>query len=72
MRASRATEIERDYGAKAESLWLGHSQKVAKKFYLMVTEDIYDAAVAGKRVVQSADTVDTVPFPGVTRGQVAS
>jgi hypothetical protein len=50
MRASRATEIKRDYGAKAESLWLGHSQEVAKKFYLMVTEEVYAAAVAGKKV----------------------
>jgi len=54
MRASRATEIERGYGAKAESVWLGHSQEVAKKSYLMVTEEAY-AAAAGNRVIGSQD-----------------
>jgi integrase len=72
MRASRATEIERDYGAKAESAWLGHSQKVAKKFYLMVTEEVFDAAFAGTKKVQSVDAVGIVPFPGVTLGDKAA
>jgi integrase len=50
MRASRATEVERDYGAMAESLWLGHSMKTAKDFYLFVPEEVSAAAVAGKEV----------------------
>jgi len=53
MRASRATEVEREYGAKAESVWLGHSQKVAWKAYLMVTEEVYTAASAGRTVAGS-------------------
>ena len=67
MRASRATEIERDYGAKAESLWLGHSQEEAKKSYLMVTEEVYAAAVAGHKVVESVAQAVVVPFPGITQ-----
>jgi len=54
MRASRATEVERDYGAKAESVWLGHSIEEAKKSYLMVTEEVYAAAAAG-RVMKPLD-----------------
>jgi integrase len=69
MRASRSTEVHRDYGAKAESVWLGHSQEVAKKCYLMVTDDVYAAAVV-KRVIGSVDvTRVTVPFPSVTAEQ---
>ena len=67
MRASRATEIERDYGAKAESVWLGHSQKVAKKFYLMVTADIYDAAFAGEKVVSSVSKAELELLPEATQ-----
>jgi len=55
MRASRATEVEREYGAKAESVWIGHSEEIAKKHYLMVTEEVYIAAAAGKRVVGSQE-----------------
>jgi len=47
MRASRATEVHDRYGAKKESLWIGHSEKIAEKFYLMVTDDDY-AKAAGK------------------------
>ena len=50
MRASRSTEIHRDYGAKAESVWMGHSKETARECYLMVTDEDYAAAVAGKKV----------------------
>jgi len=50
MRASRATEVARQYGSKAESVWIGHSETVARKHYLMVTEEDYTAAASGKRV----------------------
>ena len=39
MRASRSSEIYRDYGAIAESAWLGHSEKVATECYLKVTDE---------------------------------
>ena len=44
MRASRSTEIHREYGTMAENLWLGHSNEVAKECYLMVTDDDYAMA----------------------------
>jgi len=44
MRASRSTEIHREYGAFAESIWLGHSKEMATACYLMVTEDDYTKA----------------------------
>ena len=58
MRASRSTEIFNKYGAKVESAWIGHSEKIANKCYLMVTDADYDAA---------ADPVMVVPFPGVAQ-----
>ena len=48
MRASRATEVCNEYGAKKESVWLGHSTKTAMQYYLMVTDEDY-AVAAGKR-----------------------
>jgi integrase len=51
MRASRATEVCNEYGAKKESVWLGHSEKTAMKYYLMVTDDDY-AVAAGQGVKQ--------------------
>ena len=44
MRASRSTEVHREYGSFAESIWLGHSKEVARSCYLMVTEDDYARA----------------------------
>jgi integrase len=44
MRASRATEIEAEFGAKAESEWIGHGSDVALKHYLMVTDQIWERA----------------------------
>ena len=49
MRASRSTEVHRDYGAMAESLWLGHSKEIAKECYLMVTDDDYAKAAGQKK-----------------------
>jgi integrase len=61
MRASRSTEVHREYGAKAESVWIGHSEEIAKECYLMVTEDDYAAAFAGTTVIRH------VGLPSVTR-----
>jgi integrase len=56
MRASRATEICNEYGAKQESVWLGHSEKTAMKYYLMVTDDDY-AIAAGRKKQRSGQAV---------------
>ncbi len=39
LRATRATEVEDEYGAKAESEWIGHGVSVAMRHYLMVTDE---------------------------------
>ena len=49
MRASRATEIHREFGEKAESVWLGHSKKIATECYLMITDEDYDTAASGQK-----------------------
>ena len=54
MRASRSTEIYNTEGAKKESVWIGHSVKVALESYLMVTDDDY-AIAAGKKIITSVD-----------------
>jgi len=54
MRATRSTEVYNEFGAKKESLWIGHSVKVAFENYLMVTDDDY-AVAAGKKVIKSVD-----------------
>jgi integrase len=49
MRASRSTEIHREWGSKVESEWLGHSEKMAFDHYLMVTDDDYAVAAGEKK-----------------------
>ena len=63
MRASRATEIAREFGAQAESVWLGHSKEVAKDCYLMVTDVDYTKA-AGEDVIESDETDSRQPSKG--------
>ena len=45
MRASRSIEIDREFGPKIESEWIGHSEKTAHKHYFMVTEDDFARAM---------------------------
>ena len=54
MRATRATEVHNKWGAKKESLWIGHSVKEALDSYLMVTDDDY-AIAAGRKVIKLVD-----------------
>ena len=68
MRASRATEVVREYGAQAESVWLGHSKEVAKESYLMVTDDDYTKA-AGEKIVESVDEAESGHSPEDTQGK---
>lgn len=39
MRATRATELENEFGAHKATQWCGHSEKIAEAFYWMVTDD---------------------------------
>ena len=54
MRASRSTEIYKNFGPKVENVWIGHSDAVARKHYLMVTDDDY-AIATGKKIIKSVD-----------------
>ena len=47
MRMSRSNEVERKFGAKKESLWIGHSEKVMLKHYHVLEDSDYLEA-AGK------------------------
>lgn len=44
MRASRQTELERDFGIAASCAWLGNTQSIAKQHYLLITSDVWKKA----------------------------
>ena len=44
MRASRATELVKDFPEHVVTAWMGHSKRIAQKHYLQVTEDDYKPA----------------------------
>ena len=45
MRASRQTELERDYPLHVVCAWLGNTEAVAKKSYLLVTDADFQKAI---------------------------
>jgi hypothetical protein len=45
MRASRQTELERQFPRHVVCAWMGNSTRVAEKSYLLVTEDDYAQAI---------------------------
>jgi integrase len=51
MRASRSTEIFSQFGEYLESIWIGHSKKIACKHYLMVRDEDYAKVLANKKFV---------------------
>ena len=53
MRASRATEVNAEFGTKNEEAWLGHSKKIALKHYLMVRDGDY-AKAAGLKLTENS------------------
>jgi integrase len=44
MRRSRSNEIDREFGSKLESLWIGHSEQMMKKHYHRATDEDYSKA----------------------------
>ena len=65
MRATRATEVHNKWGAKKESIWIGHSVKEALDSYLMVTDDDY-AIAAGKKTIKLVDKTEVKSTSEVT------
>lgn len=54
MRASRQTELEREFGLPAACSWLGNTEKVAKESYLLIFEDTWQEAIGNKSSAQSS------------------
>ena len=55
MRASRETELAKDYPIHVVTAWLGNTPRIAMKHYLQVTDDDFErAAQGGAQVAQNA------------------
>ncbi len=58
MRASRQTELEREFPLHVVCSWLGNTEAVAKKSYLLVTDADYTKAVQPVRMPATEPTVE--------------
>lgn len=67
MRASRATELEDKFGAFKAAEWCGHTEKIAREHYLMMTDDVMERAI---NFVSDAHMMQNTPELGST-GQPA-
>ena len=52
LRASRQTELEQDFPGYVVAKWIGNSESVARKHYLMLTEDHFQRAAGGDEKAQ--------------------
>jgi len=50
MRASRQTELQREFPLHVVCSWLGNSPRIAQQSYLLVTEDDFDKAAGVAKV----------------------
>jgi hypothetical protein len=50
MRASRQTELQREFPSHLVCSWLGNSPRIAQQSYLLVTEDDFAKAAGAKKV----------------------
>lgn len=54
LRASRATELAREFPGHVAAAWLGHTEAIARKHYWQVTDEDFDAAAkSGAPVAQN-------------------
>jgi hypothetical protein len=51
MRASRQTELQREFPLHVVCSWLGNSPRIAQQSYLLVTEDDFAKAAGAKNVM---------------------
>ncbi|MFM9064201.1 MAG: hypothetical protein ACKOOI_14395, partial [Pirellula sp.] len=51
MRASRQTELQREFPLHVVCSWLGNSPRIAQQSYLLVTEDDFARAAGVKKVM---------------------
>jgi len=65
-RASRSTEVYEKYGAIKESLWIGHSQAVARRHYHQVPDADFEVALLenfeSKPPMQKTGQITGTPF----------
>ena len=50
LRASRETELKREYPDHVVHAWIGNSKEVAEDHYLMVTDEDYERAASGRPI----------------------
>ena len=64
MRASRATELVKDFPEHVVTAWMGHSKKIAQKHCLQVTEDDYkQASYSPHSMSVDSQTLEKSSFP---------
>jgi hypothetical protein len=51
MRASRQTELQREFPLHVVCSWLGNLPRIAQQSYLLVTEDDFARAAGAKKVM---------------------
>jgi hypothetical protein len=51
MRASRQTELQREFPLHIVCSWLGNSPRIAQQSYLLVTEEDFARAAGAKKVM---------------------
>jgi len=56
MRASRQTELQREFPLHVVCSWFGNSPRIAQQSYLLVTEDDFARAAGAKVIVEADDT----------------
>ena len=67
LRQSCETEWSDRFPAHAVSTWLGHSEKVSREHYLMVTDDMWERAV-GQRAAKCAAVGSRTESQGLANG----
>ena len=69
MRMSRSNEVRRRWGPVLESLWIGHSEKVMKDHYALVSDEEF-AEAAGASLESQNPHADAHAEPSVTDGKM--
>jgi integrase len=59
MRASRQTELEKEHPIHVVCSWLGNTEAIAKKSYLLVTDSDFEQAIAAKKSDAESDALDS-------------
>ena len=69
MRASRQTELERQYPLHVVCSWLGNTEAIARKNYLLVTDSDFEQAIQGNAQCNAREPKSNAAKVGNNRGQ---